>query len=165
MFSKSKDEKMASNQSSGNKAARSGNSTPSIIGSDVRIVGNLTTVGELQIDGQVEGDIQCGSLTMGENGSVSGSVLADSAIVKGRVEGRLQAKQVRLEKSAHVDGDIYHESLSVEAGAQLTGKVMYASETSQTTSALPHAGGKPGLIEHRYDDDEEDAQPSVNAVG
>lgn len=137
MFSKSKSEKTASTMGTGSRTTRTvGGGSPSIIGADVHIQGNLTTAGELQIDGQVEGDIKCGSLTMGENGSVSGSIDADSAVIKGRIEGKVQAKQVRLEKSAHVDGDIFHETLSVEAGAQLTGKVIYASREPEAPAKL-----------------------------
>ncbi|MGF1604850.1 MAG: polymer-forming cytoskeletal protein [Rhodothalassiaceae bacterium] len=114
--------------------------TPSIIGSDVRIVGNVSTLGELQVDGEIEGDLQCGSLTMGEQGSVNGSVEAESAIVKGRIDGRIRAKKIRLEKTALVNGDLYHESLSVEAGARLSGQVVHASQedkAQQHPSRLP----------------------------
>ena len=133
MFSKSKDDKVtnpvAGSTSRSERPSRaSGAATPSIIGADVRIVGNISTMGEVQVDGEIEGDLQCGNLTMGEQGSVIGSVEAESAILKGRIEGKIRAKKVRLEKTSVLIGDVYHESLSVEAGAQLSGQVIHASQ-------------------------------------
>lgn len=145
MFSKSKDEKtvspMANTPQRPERPARAAPAgTPSIIGSDVRIVGNIATLGELQVDGEIEGDLSCGSLTMGEQGAVVGSIEADSAIIKGRVDGRVRAKKIRLEKTALVNGDLYHESLSVEAGARLSGQVVHAS---QEADAKKTEAGKP----------------------
>ncbi len=39
------------------------------------------------------------------------------------VNGRVQAKTVRLDKSAKVTADITHESLTIEAGAYFEGQV------------------------------------------
>jgi hypothetical protein len=40
---------------------------PSIIGEDLMITGNVTSKGEIQVDGEIQGDVQCGSLLLGEN--------------------------------------------------------------------------------------------------
>lgn len=103
-----------------------GAGAPSIIGSDVKIVGNLTAAGELQLDGIVEGDVKCGALTMGEHGQVAGSVTADTIVVRGRVEGKIRARSVRLEKTSRISGDVWHETLSIEAGAHIDGKFVHA---------------------------------------
>ncbi|WP_417448816.1 bactofilin family protein [Kordiimonas sp.] len=101
--------------------------TPSIIGSDVQIEGNVHTVGELQLDGTIKGDLTCGGMVMGESGAVNGTIVADSVTIRGTVNGEIRARSVRLEKSAVVEGDVYHESLSVEAGAKLTGRFAHTS--------------------------------------
>ncbi|MEM8799334.1 MAG: polymer-forming cytoskeletal protein [Pseudomonadota bacterium] len=114
-------------------------SAPSIIGSDVRIVGNLETAGEIQLDGTIEGDVRSGALTMGENGSLSGSVNADSVIVRGTVDGAIRGRNVVLEKSAKIRGDVIHETLSIEAGAQIDGTFSHSSnplESSDTPLRL-----------------------------
>lgn len=108
--------------------------TPSIIGADVQIVGNVNTVGELQLDGNITGDLVCGSLVMGESGAVEGTISADTVTVRGKVSGQIKAKSVHLEKSAVVDGDVYHESLSVEAGARLTGRFAHSSSPRETSA-------------------------------
>src|SRR4030042_1017335 len=38
---------------------------PSIIGEDLTIRGNVTSKGEIQVDGEIEGDIRCSSLLLG----------------------------------------------------------------------------------------------------
>ncbi|MEX0297699.1 MAG: polymer-forming cytoskeletal protein [Kordiimonas sp.] len=109
--------------------------TPSIIGSDVEIEGNVRTIGELQLDGAITGDLTCGGLVMGESGSVKGTIAADNVTVRGQVDGQIRARSVRLEKTAVINGDIYHESLSVEAGAKLTGHFAHTSSPADKAPA------------------------------
>jgi cytoskeletal protein CcmA (bactofilin family) len=140
MFSKSKEDMKKPVTMSNPAPRQSGTPTPSIIGSDVEIEGNVRTVGELQLDGAIRGDLACGGLVMGESGAVKGTITADNVTIRGTVTGETRARSVRLEKSAVVDGDVYHESLSVEAGARLTGRFAHTSspkEVPAATSAEP----------------------------
>lgn len=93
----------------------------SVIGPDVRIVGDIHTQGEMQIDGQVEGDITCQVLVVGEGGSISGEISAETVRVHGEVTGKIVAKTVAIARSAKVIGDITHECLEIEAGAHMEG--------------------------------------------
>ena len=97
---------------------------PSIISPDLEIVGDLKSDGEIQIDGTVKGDIKAHMLTVGEQGKVDGSTVAETVRIFGTVNGRVQAKTVRLDKSARVTADISHETLTIEAGAYFEGKVL-----------------------------------------
>ncbi len=96
---------------------------PSIISPDLKIVGDLKSDGEIQIDGTVKGDIKGHMLTVGEQGKVDGSTVAETVRIFGTVNGRVQAKTVRLDKNARVTADITHETLTIEAGAYFEGKV------------------------------------------
>ncbi|GHF27464.1 hypothetical protein GCM10017044_23160 [Kordiimonas sediminis] len=104
--------------------------TPSIIGADVEITGNVKTSGELQLDGAISGDLSCGGLVMGETGKVKGLISAESVTIRGHVQGEIRSKSVRLESTATVDGDVYHENLSVESGAKLNGRFAHSSDLS-----------------------------------
>ncbi len=95
----------------------------SIISPNLEIVGNLKSDGEIQIDGTVKGDINGHMLTVGEQGKIDGSTVAETVRIFGTVNGRVQAKTVRLDKSARVTADISHETLTIEAGAYFEGKV------------------------------------------
>ncbi len=96
---------------------------PSIISPDLEIVGDLKSDGEIQIDGTVKGDIDVPLLTVGEQGKVDGSTVAETVRIFGTVTGQVRAKTVRLDASAKVTADITHESLTIEAGAYFEGKV------------------------------------------
>jgi len=121
--------------------------TPSIVGADVHIEGNVKTMGELQLDGSITGDLACGSLVMGESGTVDGTIAADNVTVRGTVKGEIRAKSVRLEKSAVVEGDVYHESLSVEAGAKLTGRFAHTSGPKAVSAAPTKPVETPSFVE------------------
>lgn len=115
---------MFSKNSKGSAAApvaTSGKTAPSIVSVDMRIVGDLASQGEIQIDGTVEGDIRSRSLLVGETADVKGEILADNVQVHGRITGQIKARSVHLAKKAHVVGDILHEKLSIEPGAFLEG--------------------------------------------
>lgn len=94
----------------------------SLIAEGVVIRGDITTDGEMQLDGAVEGDVTAGRLTIGETGAVTGTVKADIVDVRGRVSGSISARQVRLLSSARVDGDITQSELAIEAGAHFVGR-------------------------------------------
>lgn len=134
MFSKSNDKNMTVNNM--NKTIRHANPVPSIIGSDVTIKGDITTLGEMQLDGLVEGDVRSASLTIGEQGTVQGIVTAEEVIVKGTVKGQINGRNIRLEKTAKVTGDLFHETLSIEAGAFIEGKLTHKNNSTQEKSSI-----------------------------
>ena len=105
-----------------NNYPRPSGAAPSIIGIDVKLTGNLITVGEVQFDGHIEGDLQCGSLTIGESATIDGSVVAETVIIHGTLSGTIRAKVVRLERTSKVLGDVFHEDLSIESGAHIEGR-------------------------------------------
>lgn len=96
-------------------------SVPSIISADLSVEGNLSSNGEIQIDGAVVGDISCKALIVGTKGSVTGEVTAQTVRMHGTIKGQVRAKSVFLASSAHMSGDIEHESLAIEPGAFMEG--------------------------------------------
>lgn len=96
-------------------------SPPSIISADLRIVGDLSSDGEIQVDGAIDGDIRTNSLLVGETAHIKGEIVAESVHVHGNVTGQIKSRAVILAKTAHVVGDILHEDLTIETGAFLEG--------------------------------------------
>jgi len=117
MFSKS------SKSSSGNVESRPvvKSTPPSIISADLRIVGDLSSDGEIQVDGAIDGDIRTKSLLVGQTAQIKGEIVADSVHVHGTVNGQIKSRAVNLAKTAHVVGDVLHEDLAIETGAFLEG--------------------------------------------
>ncbi len=101
----------------------------SIIANGVKIIGQIEAEGaELQIDGEIQGNIKGGSMTVGDTGVVKGDIVSESVTVHGRVEGSLRARKVMLARNANVQGDIVHQSLSVEMGAVFEGQCRYLQD-------------------------------------
>jgi len=100
-----------------------GGGIPSIISPDLKVDGNLTSSGDIQVDGTVEGDVTSRGLTVGDGAMVRGDLVAETIRVYGSVAGTIKANSVILASSAKVDGDITHGSLSMEAGASLAGQI------------------------------------------
>lgn len=94
---------------------------PSILSTDLKVIGDVDCAGEIQIDGTVEGDIRSDVLVVGETAQVNGEIYADTVRVHGYVTGQIKARSVSLAKTAHVLGGILHESLAIEQGAFLEG--------------------------------------------
>ncbi|MFC7705128.1 polymer-forming cytoskeletal protein [Plastorhodobacter daqingensis] len=95
----------------------------SILSSDLTIVGNLKTTGDIQVEGTVEGDIRAHLLTVGEQATIRGEIVADDVVVNGRVVGRVRGLKVRLTSTARVEGDIIHKTIAIESGAHFEGSV------------------------------------------
>jgi len=76
----------------------------------------------MQIDGEVQGDIRATNLIIGERARITGTIVADEAIIRGQVMGSIRSKRVMLQSSSHVEGDVYHQSLAIEQGAYFEGR-------------------------------------------
>lgn len=139
--SSSKD-KAASKDKEG-KPAREASSTPSLISSDVKITGDLNSPGEVQFDGTIDGDIGCGTLTVGEHAQVNGALTADRAIIHGTVKGSIRARIVHLHHTARLEGDVVHEDLTIDSGAYIEGRCLHVQnplEESEEKPAEPPKG-------------------------
>jgi len=145
---------------SSSRKATSGQ-TLSLIGADVRIVGNISTEGEIQIDGQLEGDIACRHLLIGETGRVTGEVTAETTRVHGEVVGKITAGAVVIARAGRIAGDIIHDSIEIEAGARLEGRLIRKSgqtgADAEPPPALAVASEPARLAPPRKDKDKEKA--------
>lgn len=110
---------------------------PSIISSDLEIDGNLKSTGDIQIDGRVNGDVTSNTLTISAQAVVRGTLQATDVVIAGEVIGSIQAKNVKLMKSAHITADICHESLAIEAGAHFEGHCRQINEGKYALDATP----------------------------
>ncbi|HZF36672.1 MAG TPA: polymer-forming cytoskeletal protein [Candidatus Angelobacter sp.] len=99
-----------------------GSATHSIISRDLKIKGDLICNGDIQIDGEVEGDVQGRSITVGEGADVRGTISSDSIRICGSVNGQLKGQSVVLAKTAKLIGDVVHQTLAVEPGAFFEGQ-------------------------------------------
>ena len=111
----------------------------SVLSADLHIKGNLQTTGDIQIEGQVDGDIRAHLLTVGEGATVKGELVADDVVINGRIIGRVRGLKVRLTATARVEGDIIHKTIAIESGAHFEGSVQRQDDplTAATQKGLP----------------------------
>lgn len=146
MFSRTK----ANGKGSGMSISGSGKGMPSIVSADFRVVGNVTSEGDIQLDGSVDGNVKARALTIGQAGVVRGEVKADKVQIQGSVTGPIRARVVEIAKSAKVSGDVFYESLTVETGAVIDGACKRSDPekadkpaTDSKTSSLSAALARP----------------------
>ncbi|MDB5495661.1 MAG: hypothetical protein JWP86_2998 [Phenylobacterium sp.] len=111
----------------------------SFIAANVRLVGELVSDGDVQLDGSLQGEARVDRLTLGETGSVEGSIVGDSVEVRGRVRGQITARSVRLLSTADVEGDVTHGEIVVEAGARFVGRSLRLETAPQALSIVTAA--------------------------
>ena len=101
---------------------------PSIISSTVKMSGSLISTGNFQIDGIIDGDIQCSSLVIAETGQVYGQIFAERVVVRGRFKGSIHANQIVLCAGSQVEGTLSQKSLEVQLGAHFDGDCHHSDD-------------------------------------
>jgi len=96
-------------------------SAPSILSSDLKIEGDVVSHGDLHVNGSIKGDVVAHRLTLGEGGTITGTVEVDVAVIAGNLAGQISATSVTLTSTARVVADITHVSLLIEEGAVFEG--------------------------------------------
>ena len=118
------------------RSSRGEPSAPSIISGDILLNGNVSTSGDIHIDGEIRGNVRARSLTIGATAVLTGDIVAEDVTVYGRVVGHVTARRVRLCTKSRVEGDIWHESLTVEDGAFFEGNCRHKSDPLKSEASL-----------------------------
>jgi cytoskeletal protein CcmA (bactofilin family) len=114
--------------------------TFSVIAADVVIRGNVEATTDLHIDGTIEGDIACATVVQGEGSRVEGAIEADRARLSGTVNGTVTVRELVVLRSARIEGDVHYETLTVEQGASLNGRLAAAAQPQPLARALKSNG-------------------------
>lgn len=93
-----------------------------VIDAWLTISGNLHGEGDVQIDGKICGNIHCTHLVIGRDSTITGDIVADEAVVRGRIKGTIRANRVVLQDTARVEGDIFYKTLAIDEGASFEGQ-------------------------------------------
>jgi cytoskeletal protein CcmA (bactofilin family) len=95
----------------------------SVISKALKITGELESTEDIQIDGQIEGDVRGVGVKIGQAAKVKGTVYGDEVELAGTIEGRIEAKKVILAGTARMTGDIAHQDIKIESGAYINGSL------------------------------------------
>lgn len=92
--------------------------------------GQLRFQDSVQIDGRVEGDIECAkTVVVGPGAKVHANISAESVVVSGSVEGDIQARRkITLHETAHLSGDLTTTGIVIEEGARFKGSIVIGGD-------------------------------------
>jgi cytoskeletal protein CcmA (bactofilin family) len=93
----------------------------SVISKALKITGQLESTEDIQIEGEVDGDVRAASVKVGPSAKVKGTVYGEQVEIAGSVEGKIEAKKVVLTRTAHMSGDVIHQDITIESGAYVNG--------------------------------------------
>jgi cytoskeletal protein CcmA (bactofilin family) len=117
---------------------------PCVISAEITVNGDISTIGAIQIDGTVTGDLRAAKVTIGQKATIRGDILAEEVIVRGHVVGMITGRRVQLSGTSYVKGDIRHESMGMDMGARLDGCCRHAADAlALAAPAAPAALPKP----------------------
>src|SRR4051812_295314 len=98
-------------------------SANTIIGAGTTITGDMTSNGDIRIDGVLKGNLQAkAKILIGPDGTVEGDVEGLQADVLGKVVGKIRVKELlHLRGKATLHGDIYAGKLQIEPTVTFNG--------------------------------------------
>jgi cytoskeletal protein CcmA (bactofilin family) len=115
-------------------ARRSGPATPpgpassgySLLDAQLVMTGDLETAGSLRIDGKLEGTIRrADTVVLGVGASMIGDVFARDVVIGGTITGNIHASErVELQATAIVTGDVLTQTILVQEGGVVNGRVL-----------------------------------------
>lgn len=110
----------------------------SIIAAGTTLKGDITSSGDIRIDGTLQGNIHCtAKVVIGSNGVVAGDIGGQQADIMGKVTGTIRAKELlQLKGGCQVNGNIHAGKLQIEPSANFNGQChMTGHENSSASSA------------------------------
>ena len=95
-------------------------------GKSVAFKGELSSAGDMTLDGQVEGtiDVRDHSLAIGPDADIRADIEGKIVIIRGRVKGQVIASEkIQIHETAFVEGDVRSPTIVIADGARLEGRL------------------------------------------
>lgn len=97
---------------------------------DIKLVGDLSFSGLLQLKGNIYGNVIAASgtdatLLIEEGATITGEVRAPYILIRGKVTGDVFAtNRISISASSTIIGDIHYDEIELDEGAQLSGMLI-----------------------------------------
>src|SRR5712671_6599959 len=114
----------------------------SIIGTGMRVVGDISAEGVVKIEGTVVGTVQAAKqVLVAKGGEVEGDVVSREAIIGGEVRGGIYAEErVELQATSVVHGDVSTKRLFVQEGGEINGVLRMGEDAGQPPQVAQRGG-------------------------
>ena len=109
----------------------------SLIAAGTTLKGDISSNGDIRIDGTLQGNIHCtAKVVIGANGVIEGDISGQLADIMGKVSGTIKVKELlQLKGGSQVTGNIYSSKLQIEPTANFNGQChMNASPEPHSSS-------------------------------
>jgi cytoskeletal protein CcmA (bactofilin family) len=106
-----------------------------LLGRDTVIEGNLTFKETIRVDGRINGKLisQDGTVIIGEDAVVDADVQVGVAIIRGKINGRVEAAQrIEIHAPAQVSGDIIAPAVAIDSGVVFNGNCKMQNSGSKS---------------------------------
>lgn len=106
----------------------------SLIGAGTSLKGDISSSGDLRIDGTLVGNINCtAKVVIGANGVVEGDISGHTADIMGKVSGTIKAKDLlQLRSNCAVNGNLHAAKLQIEPSASFNGQCHMTAEPTKS---------------------------------
>ena len=106
-----------------NKSSAIDGASINLIGNGTAITGNITSNGDVRIDGTLKGNISIsGKLVVGQSGNIEGNIVCQNADISGKINGKVTVTELlSLKATANLLGDIVTSKITIEPNATFTG--------------------------------------------
>ena len=103
-----------------------------MIGEGVTITGTIKANSKVTIQGTVDGDIECNSITISKSGNVKGKIKTDTITVEGKAEGEINADDVlNIKSQGHVNGKVFYGEIQIEEGGKISGEINHRDKDNK----------------------------------
>lgn len=121
-----------------NEVSAPGTGAATIIAAGTVLKGDISSNGDIRIDGTLQGNIQChAKVVIGSNGSVEGDITGQQADIMGKVSGTIKVKELlQLKGGSHVTGNLYAGKLQIEPSANFNGQCHMTAAVTATNGAV-----------------------------
>jgi len=118
------------------KPATRSDAIENILGQSCVVRGDLTAEGAFRIDGTIEGSVESqGAVVVGERGVVRGGVRGTDVVIAGEVVGDVIATgHLEILAKGKVEGDIAAKSMRIETGGVFCGTSRMGQHATRGTS-------------------------------
>lgn len=124
-------------------------SAMTIIAQGTKLQGDMYLEGKLHVDGRIEGNVRCEhSVTVGKWGSIAGTIISETVLVSGTVEGDIECESLSIDNDGTVDGRVCSEQMTIAERGNFIGQREKREEKALSGQLM--------------DEREEDGRPSLS---
>ena len=103
-----------------------------MIGEGVTITGTIKASNKVTVQGTIDGDIECNSVTINKSGNVKGKIKTDTMIVEGKAEGEMNVNAVlNIKSEGHISGKVFYGEIQIDEGGKISGEINHRDKDNK----------------------------------